>query len=160
MLSVFLYSLLIQVHPEMDRGPTLEMFGGGAFVDREEAASEVSGLRLSYSRASKEDAFITGEVQVEVQNFIPKDSEDAARYFAEANLMFYEIYKPFVFRAGAGGGIERRSKKFNPSLAYRGGLGYFWASNWTLYSDLTGRYIWRSELSLPVQWSLSVMHIF
>lgn len=150
---------------EIDRGPILEVKAGSAVTDAADKSSLATGARLGYSFANFSDRFITGEIEFTFQYYkidgISGNNPYRKKYSGDAFISFYENYNPFAFRASLGGGIERRLSKNNPQASYRFGLGHYWNSDFGVFADMLGRYIFRdNDNSFGLELSIATQYIF
>src|SRR5665213_3509921 len=139
---------------EIKSGAILEPTLGYLFQDNLDNEKVTSGLRLSYIKPDETDAIITAEIQAIAATSIRRPANKFVTntdYFFETGFVFYEIYNPVTFRVAVGGGTECR-KEASADVYYRGGLGRYFAKNFGIFLDVSGRVIFRAEkLSYPVE---------
>lgn len=153
--------LIILTPPsQVGDGLLMEPFSGGTFQDKIDQDILSNGLRLSYLFFHPGDAVLTAEVSGEVQTILSGRDTPTNKYFLEGSLVAYEFYRAMGFRLAAGGGVERRDSVYNPSVVYRGGLGYYPFRHFAIYLDMIGRQIFRESRSAPTSASLSLQFVF
>jgi len=164
---------------EIDRGPSLEIKGGGSVSDSDDKNALSSGLRLSYAFSDKTDSFVTGELDFTFNRLLSKQiGLEQNKYLADANVIFYEHFNPGVFRLGGGFGAERRSlnaasgdqaTRYRMTANIRGGLGWHLNEDLALFLDVNQHYFLNRnklkmfdgfKLSQSLDLSLSVQTIF
>lgn len=144
---------------EIDRGPLIELKLASTFLDEMDGSSVSGGLRLSYSFANIEDAYISMEIETTYDRVF--DENIKSRWNGGLNFVFYELYTPYAFRFSLGGLVERRAQQYSLGLQYRFGLGYYFHSNWGLFLDYAVRNLARdNDLNIPNEISLAVQYIF
>lgn len=147
---------------ELDRGLSLETQVVGSVSDDldDEAAGALA--RASYSFANIRDAYFSFEAEFIYHNvFEDPLGQRISKYLYGGNIVFYETYNPYAFRFAAGGGVERRRSVNHLMISYRGGLGFYLNPEWSLFGDITNRYLLRSDnWDSHLELSLGLQHIF
>jgi hypothetical protein len=156
-----LFMILIQApFPfEVKRGFSVEPFGSVSSLDQTDDSAESLGVRLSYIFSDKTDAFFTLELAPQWQHVSSDTSTVSSRMSFDSMAIAYEIYNPWAMRVGGGGGMERRSSQWNPSVGYRVGMGRYLNRRVAIFGDFSQRFIFRNDLASPLELSLSMQFI-
>lgn len=164
MLSAILLAFIASPFPfEIDSGPSVELVVGSLFQDRMDDPSLIGGVRVSGFSLDTRDRVITAEFQAltKIRFSGTTSGNPKLDSLLEGLLVAYEFYHPAALRVGLGGGVEHRESEWSPVIVYRGGLGYYWASSFAIFGDLTGRQIFREQRRVaPLELGLSVQFIF